>query len=49
MKKGSFVKIEDIGPLAKVLMVKDGMILAELEGERFWIPDNLVSEFVEAA
>lgn len=46
MKAGWKVKIEDIGPLATVVQVLDGMVELELEGEKFWMPNGLV-EIIE--
>lgn len=40
--EGRMAKIEDIGPLAKVIAVDGDEIELELEGERFWMPARLV-------
>ncbi len=43
MKIGDMVKIEDIGPLARVMAVRGHEAYLELEGEMFWIQKRLVS------
>ena len=42
MKAGGKVKIEDIGPLATVVRSGNDMVELELEGEQFWMPNELV-------
>jgi len=42
MKAGWKVKIEDIGPLATVVQPGKQMVKVELEGERFWMPVELL-------
>ena len=43
---GSFVKIEDIGPLAKVVEIstkaRRKMVKLALDGEEFWMPARKV-------
>lgn len=46
MKAGWKVKIEDIGLLATVVQPGKQMVKLELEGEKFWMPRELI-EVVE--
>lgn len=47
MSVGAQVKIPDIGPLAICTQVQNHMVELEFEGERFWMPEMLVSEVTE--
>ena len=42
MSVGMRVKIPDIGPLATVVQIGRHMVKLELEGERFWMPMELL-------
>lgn len=42
IRKGSKVKIPDIGPLATVVQLGKKMVKLELEGEQFWTPVELL-------
>lgn len=47
MRKGTQVKIPDVGPLATVIQGGRRMVKLELEGERFWIAKELVESVEE--
>lgn len=43
IKPGDFVKIEDIGPLAKVLKTGRNEVYLSLDGTEFWCPIHIIS------
>ena len=49
IKPGDFVKIDDIGPLAKVLKTGRNEVYLSLDGTEFWCPIHIISGNQEVA